>query len=164
MPDSIPRKQSWPSHRHPEVMWGQNAAEGLGNLKGLPSPDSSPGPHPRPEFGVTTPPLARLLTLSEPSSSEPVPSPRRSHSSAQAPLPSNPVPSRPSRSRRSPQPRPSRPRPPTASHPLPAHTSMGRGAWGTGPLPSQAAAAVVAAGCLSVSVSVPRGRQDLGMS
>lgn len=145
-------------------MWGQKAAEGLGNPKGIPfsrlvplstppsqipssHPSSRPplhseqGPQPRSLFPAFVAPILPLRPLS-PATLSPA-------------GPPGPI---------SPHPRASRPPPPTASHPLPAHTSMGRGAWGTGPLPSQAAATVVAAGCISVSVSVPRGRQDLGMS
>lgn len=88
---------------------------------------------------------------------------------APSPFPSNPLPSQLSSFSQQPSsqpalpdpisPPPSPPRPfqhprPSSSHPFPAPTSVGWGAWGAGPLPSQSAAAVVAGGCVSASVGV----------
>lgn len=164
MPDSIPRKQTWLLTSTPEVMWGQNAAEGLGNLKGIPSSRSTP-PTPTPSQIRSQHPSSHRLLDSERAlhlGTSPQPSSLPFFCSGPSPQQPCPQPALPAPSL--PSPVPLQPPPPTASHSLPAHTSMGRGAWGTGPFPSQAAAAVVAAGCISVSVSVPRGRQDLGMS
>jgi hypothetical protein len=66
-----------------------------------------------------------------------------------SPFPSNPLPSRPSQPI-SPIPSSTSLSHPPPSSPFPAHTSVGWGAWGAGPLSSQAAAAVVAAGCVSL--------------
>lgn len=162
MPDSIPGKQSWPSHRHPSRV-GPKRSRRAGEPEGRESPlQDSPvhTPVPNPELPSRLSPGSG--PLGKPSTSGPVSSPRRSHSSAQAPLPSNPVPSRPSR----PHLPPSRPPPATSSHLLPPLSRPhlnGAGGLGDGP-PPQPGCGSGGGGCVSASVSVPRGRQDLGTS
>lgn len=150
------------------VMWGQRARKGIGegvgnSLSRIPCAHSQSQIHKGFHFSPS-----RVSSILPPSQ---VPSP----------IPSNPLPSQPLSFPQQPSPPVGPPRPnlspsphpsrfqhplPSSSHPFPAHTSVGWGAWGAGPLPSQAAAAVVADGCVSASVgvSVPRGRRDLGVS
>lgn len=135
----------------PRIKWGQRAGRGIGLGERRDS---------RPRTPVHTLPTARRVSRAPPPSflplRAPLPSPETRSPGGSPPLPSPPS-----------QAHPLRPVPSgTPSHPFPAPTSVGRGAWGAGPLPGQAAAAVVAGGCVSASfgVSVPRGRQGLGAS
>lgn len=135
-----------PGHSPLRVTWGQRAGKGIG--EGVRnSLFRTLYPHPHPRFTGSP----GLLPLRDPLLSPATLSPVR------LPDPISPP---------SPPPSPSQHPPPASSHPFPAPTSVGWGARGAGPLPSQAAAAVVAGGCVSASVgvSVPRGPQDLGVS
>lgn len=144
-----------------------------------------PAPSPQESGGAKGQEKELGKVLGTPSARFPVHTPSQMHrvsasppSQASSPFPSNPLPSRPFFSHQpsprpalpdpifppSPPPRPFQHPPPSSSHPFPAPTSVGWGAWGAGPLPSQAAAAVVAGGCVSASVgvSVPRGATGFG--
>lgn len=147
-------------HNPARVMWGQRAQKGTGKVMGISSP-RSPCPHPHLKFRGC-PSLLPLVSLpSFPPLRPPLLSPATLSPVGPYPFPINPLP-KPALPDPISPPSP----PPSSSHPFPAPTSVGWGAWGAGPLPSQAAAAVVAGGCVSASVgvSVPRGRQDLGVS
>lgn len=131
-----------------QVVWGQNAAEGLGNLKGgnplSKIPLSTPPSQIRSSPLASHPALALWASPPPPALAAPIlPLRPLSPATLSPDGPPGPI---------SPHPGPLQRPPPTSSHPFPAHTSMGRGAWGTGPLPSQAAAAAAAA------VSLPRCR------
>lgn len=126
MPDSIPRKQSWP----PKSQVGPRRSRRLGNLKGIPSP-RFPCPHPRPKFGVPISPLTRLGPASQALhlGACPQPSPLpffRSGPSPQPPCPQTALPT-PSLPHPGPFPR----LPPTLSRP---HLN-GAGGLGDGPPP-----------------------------
>lgn len=147
-------KRLSPRHNCPRVMWRQRARRGIGEGSGTPSP-GLPIHTPIPNLQGLH--LSFLLFLSSflpqapsPFPSNPLPSQLSSFSQQPSSQPALPAPISPP---------PSPPRPfqhprPSSSHPFPAPTSVGWGAWGAGPLPSQSAAAVVAGGCVSASVGV----------
>lgn len=115
----------------------------------------TPYPHPHPKFTGSPsllPLVSFILSPSGPLSFPQQPSPQSALIlfsatlfPAALPAPISPPPS---------PPRPFQHPRPSSSHPFPAPTSVGWGAWGAGPLPSQSAAAVVAGGCVSASVGV----------
>lgn len=129
MPDSIPRKQSWP----PKSQVGPRRSRRLGNLKGIPSP-RFPCPHPRPKFGVPISPLTRLGPASQALhlGACPQPSPLpffRSGPSPQPPCPQTALPT-PSLPHPGPFPR----LPPT---PFPPTPQWGGGPGGRAPSPAR---------------------------
>lgn len=107
--------------------------------------------HPQELCGITG--LCRELPLLDSLSTPP--SPQGFHVPSILPPsgPSSPPPPAPICPVGPPRPKPPPPRLPPPPNPFPPTPQWGWGAWGAGPLPSQAAAAVVAA----VSLSVPRG-------
>lgn len=127
-----------PGHNPPRVMWGQRAGKGIGEGVGnsLFRALSTPPSQIRRVSAVSFPSFLPLRApLLSPATLSPV----------RLPDPISPP---------SPPPSPSRHPPPASSHPIPAPTSVGWGARGAGPLPSQAAAAVVAGGCLCLGRGV----------
>lgn len=134
MPNSIPRKQTWPSHRHPKVMWGQKTQQ-----KGW-KPEGDPlfKTHSRVHTPVPNSELPSLLSDRTPALWA-SPPPRSLCPAPVAPIlplrPLSPATLSPASQPHLSPSRPFRRPPPTSSHPPSRPHLNGAGGLGDGPPP-----------------------------